>query len=265
MSSAALITGAGKRIGRAIALHLGGQGIAIAVHYGASREAAEKTAETIREAGGSAVTVQADLASEEETTKLFGAAAEALGTTPAILINNASCFEQDDVTSATEESWRRHMQVNLRAPFVLSQCLAANLPKDAAPPEGTTPPHGPGANIINILDQRVWRLTPDFTSYTVSKAALWTLTRTLAQGLAPHIRVNAIGPGPVLASRHQDPESFAREATAVPLQKGPSPGEIARAISFVLESPSMTGQMIVLDGGQHLAWKTPDFLAGDSE
>lgn len=259
MNRAALITGAGKRIGRAIALHLGGQGIAVAVHYRGSREAAEKTAEAIREAGGSAVTVQADLASEEETAKLFGAAAEALGTTPAILINNASCFEQDDVTSATEESWWRHMQVNLRAPFVLSQCLAANLPKDAPPPEGAW------GNIINILDQRVWRLTPDFTSYTVSKAALWTLTRTLAQGLAPHIRVNAIGPGPVLASRHQDPESFTREATAVPLQKSPSPEEIARAISFVLECPSMTGQMIALDGGQHLAWQTPDFLAGDSE
>jgi NAD(P)-dependent dehydrogenase (short-subunit alcohol dehydrogenase family) len=259
MKKAALITGASRRIGRAIALHLGGQDIAVAVHYRGSGEAAEETAEAIRQAGGSAATVQADLASEAETAKLFDAAAEALGTTPTILINNASCFEQDDVTSATEESWSRHMRVNLRAPFLLSQCLAAHAPKDAAPVAGSW------GNIINIIDQRVWRLTPDFTSYTVSKAALWTLTQTLAQGLAPHIRVNAIGPGPVLASRQQDADAFAREAAAIPLQKGPTPEEIARAISFVLESPSMTGQMIALDGGQHLAWQTPDFLAGDSE
>lgn len=253
MSRAALITGASQRVGKAIALYLGGQGIDIAIHYRGAPEGAENTAETIRKAGGSAVTVKADLASEEEAAGLYDAAAEALGATPAILINNASCFEQDDARSATEESWSRHMQVNLRAPFVLSQCLAANLPKDIK------------GNIINIIDQRVWRLTPEFTSYTVSKAALWTLTQTMAQGLAPHIRVNAIGPGPTLASRHQDAESFARETAAVPLQKGPSTEEIARAISFVLESPSMTGQMIALDGGQHLAWKTPDFMAGDSE
>lgn len=254
----ALITGAGKRVGKAIALHLGGQGVMIAVHYRNSQDAAEETAETIRAAGGSAATVRADLESEEETAGLIDAAAGALGTAPTILINSASCFEHDDVTSVTAESWSRHMQVNLRAPLVLSQCFAANLP-DGAPGDNA---HG---NIINILDQRVWRLTPDFTSYTVSKSALWTLTRTLAQGLAPRIRVNAVGPGPVLASRHQSAESFAREARAVPLQKGASPEEIARTISFILESQSITGQMIALDGGQHLAWKTPDFLAGGIE
>ena len=253
MSEAALITGAGQRIGKAIALFLGGQGINVAVHYKNSRDAAEETAEAIREAGGQAVTVRADLEIEAETAGLYAATAEALGTAPTILINNASCFEQDDVASADEKSWSRHMQINLRAPLVLSQYFAANLPEDI---EG---------NIVNILDQRVWRLTPDFISYTVSKSALWTLTRTLAQALAPRIRVNAVGPGPVLASQHQDSESFAKEAGAVPLQKKPSPEEIARAISFILESPSMTGQMIALDGGQHLAWKTPDFLAGGNE
>lgn len=252
-AGAALVTGAGRRIGRAIALHLGSQGISVAVHYRNSQSEAEDTAEAIRDAGGDAATVRADLASEEETAKLVAAVAETLGTAPTILINNASCYEQDDAASATEESWSRHMQINLRAPFVLSQCLAAGMPADAK------------GNIINILDQRVWRLTPDFTSYTLSKSALWTLTRTLAQSLAPHIRVNAIGPGPVLPSPHQDAKSFAEEARAVPLQKGSSPGEIARTIAFILETPSMTGQMIALDGGQHLAWKTPDFRAGGNE
>lgn len=249
----ALITGAGKRVGRAIALHLGGQGISVAVHYLNSADAAEETAEIIRGDGGSAVTLRANLESEEETAGLMAAAAQALDTVPTILVNSASCFERDDVASVTEESWARHMQINLRAPFVLSQCFAASLP------DGQT------GNIINILDQRVWRLTPDYTSYTVSKSALWTLTRTLAQGLAPRIRVNAIGPGPVLASSRQNAEAFAEEARAVPMQKGSTPEEIARAISFILESPSMTGQMIALDGGQHLAWKTPDFLAGSIE
>lgn len=250
---AALITGAGKRVGKAIALHLGAQGISVAVHYLNSGNAAEETAEIIRSDGGSAVTVSADLESEEETAGLCAAATEALGAAPTILVNSASCFERDDVTSVTAESWARHMQVNLRAPFVLSQCFAASLP------DGIT------GNIINILDQRVWKLTPDFTSYTVSKSALWTLTRTLAQGLAPRIRVNAVGPGPVLASSHQSAEAFAEEARAVPMQKGSTPEEIARTISFILESPSMTGQMIALDGGQHLAWKTLDFLAGGIE
>lgn len=253
MPKAALITGASQRIGRAIALHLGEQGISIAVHYRNSRDEAEDTAQAIRAGGGSAVTVRADLENAEETTGLVAAAAEALGSTPTILINNASCFERDNVTNATGDSWSRHMQVNLRAPFVLSQCLAAGMPEGAK------------GNIINILDQRVWRLTPDFVSYTVSKSALWTLTRTLAQGLAPHIRVNAVGPGPVLASQHQDAESFAEEARAVPLRKGGSPEEIARTVVFILDSPSITGQMIALDGGQHLAWETPDFRAGDSE
>lgn len=251
--SAALITGAGKRVGKAIALHLGGQGIGVVVHYLNSGDAAEETAETIRGLGGSAVTVSANLANEEETAGLYAAATEALGAAPTILVNSASCFERDDVASVTEESWARHMQVNLRAPFVLSQCFAASLPEGSA------------GNIINILDQRVWRLTPDYTSYTLSKSALWTLTRTLAQGLAPQIRVNAVGPGPVLANRNQSAEAFAEEARAVPMQKGSSPEEIARAISFILESPSMTGQMIALDGGQHLAWRTPDFLTGDIE
>jgi NAD(P)-dependent dehydrogenase (short-subunit alcohol dehydrogenase family) len=156
------------------------------------------------------------------------------------LINNASEFDVDTVETLTPEGWDAHLDVNLRAPVFLAQALAHNLPA------------GMPANVINIIDQRVWRLTPDFFSYTISKAGLWTATRTLAQALAPRVRVNAIGPGPVLKSVHQTDGEFAAEARATPLGRGPSPEEIAAAVRFILASPSLTGQMICLDGGQHL-------------
>lgn len=241
----ALVTGAGARIGRAVAISLASQGWTVAVHYNESARGAEETAGAITAAGGTACLVQADLRDETQAQKLLGKAVGSVGPVTC-LINNASAFEYDDVASADRESWDLHMDVNLRAPFVLAQNFAAQLPD------------GQDGNIINMIDQRVLKLTPEFTSYTLSKTALWTMTRTLAQALAPRIRVNGIGPGPILPSKRQDPDSFARQIAALPLGKGPGIDEIARAVDFILSMPSLTGQMIAVDGGQHLAWQTPD-------
>lgn len=240
----ALVTGAAHRIGRAIALDLAEHGFDIAVHYNRSGEAAEELAETIRAKGRKAAALAADLASEEDTETLVGRATESLGPV-GLLVNNASRFEFDMWDDATRESWDVHMETNLRAPFLLSQHMAGSLPEGA---EGV---------IVNLLDQRVWNLTPYFMTYTLSKAALWTLTQTLALALAPRVRVNAIGPGPTLKSERQDEDHFRMQWNATPLQHGASPEEIAAAIRFILSATSMTGQMIALDGGEHLGWAQP--------
>jgi NAD(P)-dependent dehydrogenase (short-subunit alcohol dehydrogenase family) len=238
---AALVTGAGQRIGRAIALDLARHGWAVAVHYNASAEAAEAVVREIDAAGGRAVAVAADLAEEADAESLLPRAAAAVGPI-GCLVNNASVFEADTAATATRASWDRHLEPNLRAPFVLSQAFARALPKNT---DGV---------IVNMLDQRVWSLTPFFLSYTVSKSALWTLTRTLALALAPRIRVNGIGPGPALPSALQTDAEFARQCAMMPLGRGTSPDEICAAVRFLLAASSMTGQMIALDGGQHLAW-----------
>jgi len=252
MLEAALVTGAARRVGRAVAVRLAGEGWAVAVHYRRSREAAEATVAAIREAGGAAEAVQADLREEDALAALVDETADRLGPVT-VLVNNASVFDKDDAETATRESWDRHLETNLRAPFVLSQEMARALPAERA-----------GA-IVNMIDHRVWKLNPLFLSYTLSKAGLWTLTRTLAQAFAPRIRVNAIGPGPTFPNQHQVDATFERERAALPLQRGPEPEEIANAVRFILESPSLTGQMIALDGGQHLAWQTPDVFAGAGE
>jgi NAD(P)-dependent dehydrogenase (short-subunit alcohol dehydrogenase family) len=239
-----LITGAGKRIGRAIALDLASQGWSVAVHYFTSKGDADDVVAEIARQGGRAVAVQADLGVEAETSSLVPAAVEQLGPLTA-LINNASVFERDEVDSADRESWDRHMETNLRAPFVLSQAFARQLPAEE-----------PGC-IVNILDQRVWSLTPHFTSYTLSKAGLWTLTQTLAMALAPRIRVNGIGPGPTLKNDRQSEEHFTAQWENVPLQRPTAPEEICHAIRFILDAPALTGQMIALDGGEHLGWAQP--------
>ncbi len=240
----ALVTGAGKRIGRAIALALARTGWSIAVHYNRSAAEAAELVEAIAASGGRAVALEADLAREAEVEALLPRARGALGPVT-LLVNNASIFEMDVAETVTRESWDSHMETNLRAPFVLSQAFARLLPEGAQ------------GNIVNMLDQRVYKLTPYFMSYTVSKMGLWTLTRTLALALAPRIRVNGIGPGPALPSARQTAEQFAAQCAALPLKHGPTPEEIAAAVLFVLASPSMTGQMIALDGGEHLAWQLP--------
>jgi NAD(P)-dependent dehydrogenase (short-subunit alcohol dehydrogenase family) len=244
LPKAALVTGAAKRIGRAFALELAREGFAVAVHYWRSTDDAQALVAEIKNAGGNAVALAADLAQEAETANLVPRAVAALGPL-GVLVNNAASFERDEALDATRTSWDLHMETNLRAPFALSQALARQLPNGG---EGV---------IVNMVDQRVWRLTPHFVSYTVSKAGLWTLTRTLAMALAPRIRVNAIGPGPVMPSRRQSEEQFARQWRSTPLGRGASLEELAAALRFILASPALTGQMLALDGGQHLGWPPP--------
>lgn len=246
-----LITGAARRIGRALALDLGARGWRVAVHYNRSRADAERTAAEIKVSGGVAAAIQADLADLDAVRGLVAACAGNLGA-PSCLINNASLFEHDDLDGMSADSWQAHMDINLRAPVFLSQAFAATLPESAA------------GVIVNILDQRVWKLSPSFFSYTLAKAALWTATRTMAQALSPRIRVNAIGPGPTLPNPRQTAAGFQRQQKATPLGRGPSLDEICAAIRFILDAPSMTGQMLALDGGQHLAWRTPDVATDES-
>ena len=244
MPRAVLVTGASARIGRIIAEALAQDGWAVAVHHRESGDAAREVVADIEDAGGRAVALRADLAVEAEVETLVARATEALGPL-GCLVNNASPFEYDDLQSADRASWDLHMAVNLRAPFVLMQKFAAALPDEA---EGC---------IVNMLDQRVWNLTPHFMSYTLSKAGLWTLTQTAALALAPRIRVNGIGPGPTLPSTRQSPEHFAAQYEATPLQRPVAPGNIADGIRFILSARALTGQMIALDSGQHLGWAMP--------
>lgn len=249
-SGAALVTGAGRRIGRAIALDLALNGWNVAVHYRNSQAEAEGLVREIRALGCNAEAIATDLADGDETLDLVASATEALGPLD-LLVNSASIFEPDSAQDVTAHSMDRHLAVNLRAPVLLSRAFAEQLAPQAT---GT---------IVNIVDQRVWKLTPHYLSYTASKVALWGVTQTMAQALAPRVRVNAIGPGPTLANERQDAEDFAAEAGATLLGHGASLGEIGAAIRFIVDTPSMTGQMIALDGGQHLAWRTPDVISGD--
>ncbi|MFN4309137.1 MAG: SDR family oxidoreductase [Ferrovibrio sp.] len=254
LAPTALVTGASHRIGRTIALFLAERGYALALHCNRSRAAAEALQAQIQDKGGRATVVQGDLAHHDDVMRLVDEAGASLGPV-SVLINNASLFDYDHVETATEQSWNSHLDTNLKAPFFLSQSFARQLP-DSVP-----------GNIVNLIDMRVWRLTPHFASYTVAKAGLWTLTQTLAMALAPNIRVNAIGPGPVLPSPRQTEEQFRRQWASTPLQRGAEPGEIAAAVGFLLDAPAMTGQMIALDGGQHLPWQQGGrpFTAGTGE
>ena len=238
---AALVTGGGKRLGRAVVDALAGAGFDVAIHCRGSRAEAEAAAATLRGMGRRAVVLQADLGDEAAVRGLVPAAVAALGPL-GVLVNNASVFERDEWDDATRSGWDAHMEPNLRAPFVLTQAFANALPAAA---EGV---------VINLLDQRVWSLTPHFVSYTVSKAALWALTQQMALALAPRIRVNGIGPGPALPSPRQTPAQFARQCAGVPLGRGTDPHEVGRAVLMLLALPSVTGQMLALDGGQHLQW-----------
>jgi NAD(P)-dependent dehydrogenase (short-subunit alcohol dehydrogenase family) len=243
-----LVTGAAKRLGRVIALHLAGAGWNVAIHYHGSAEEAEATANDIRALGAKAATLKADLSREEETAGLIERAAAALGPLTA-LINSASLFENDDWQSASRASWDAHMETNLRAPFLLSQRFARQVKSKGA--------------IINIIDQRVLKPTPQFLSYSLSKAGLYWLTTTLAQALGPNIRVNAVGPGPTMRNARQSEADFARQRDATILERGAEPEDVARAVQYLLEAEAVTGQMLAVDGGQHLIWQTPDVRVGE--
>lgn len=239
---AALVTGGARRLGGAIVLALADAGFDVAIHCHHSAAEAEALAGQIRSRGVRATVLAADLGDEAAVQGLLPAATAALGPI-GVLVNNASAFERDEWDDATRASWDAHMEPNLRAPFVLMQALARALPEAAS------------GVVVNLIDQRVWSLTPHFVSYTVSKAALWALTHQMALALAPRIRVNAIGPGPALPSPRQTEEQFARQCASVPLRHGTSPAEVASAVLAILALPAMTGQMIALDGGQHLQWQ----------
>lgn len=236
----ALVTGAGKRIGSAIARDLAQDGWTMLLHCNRSRNDAETLAGQIRAGGGQADVVAADLANLDEVMALLPRCAELAGAPPTCLVNNASLFQKDEIGSLDAVLWQAHMDVNLRAPVFLAQAMAEALPKGAS------------GNIVNIIDQRVLKPSPGFMSYTASKAALWWMTRTMAQALAPRIRVNAVAPGPTLQSVHQTQSEFDAERRATLLGEGASPEQIAAAVRFILATPSMTGGMLTLDGGQHL-------------
>lgn len=240
----ALVTGAARRIGRAIAHDLAAAGWAVGVHYGSDRDGAEAVAAEIAAAGGQAVALGADLAREAEVATLVPRLIERFGPV-GLLVNNAARFENDHLLDHDRASWDAHIEANLRAPLVLIQAMARALPEDRS------------GVVVNLLDQRVWNLTPHFLSYTVSKTGLWTLTQTLALALAPRIRVMGIGPGPTLRNPRQTEEHFRRQWQSVPLARPTAPEEICAALRFILETPSLTGQMIALDGGEHLAWAQP--------
>lgn len=249
---AILITGAAKRIGRQLALDLAADGYDIALHFQTSLAEAQTAATEIKKRGRKAILLQGDLADVDIGERLINAAIAQLGALYG-LINNASIFEEDEIGDVSTASWARHMDINLRAPVMLAQAFAKALPAEAT------------GNIINIVDQRVWKLNPRFFSYTLSKSGLWTATRTLAQALAPRIRVNAIGPGPALPSSRMSDADFARQENSTLLKRGTSPAEISAAAKFILSQPALTGQMIALDGGQHLLWQTRDVVEVKNE
>jgi NAD(P)-dependent dehydrogenase (short-subunit alcohol dehydrogenase family) len=253
----ALVTGAGARLGRAMALYLGARGYDVAVHYNTSSKGADDVVAALNAAGQRGVAVQADLLNEDETQSLFSRAAEALGGPITCLINNASIFEYDTITTATAESWDRHIGSNLRAPFILTQAMARQGLKPVADHNGESMAAG---IVVNMLDQRMRNLTPEFMTYTIAKMGLWAMTQTTAQALAPAIRVNAIGPGPTLQGAKQTAEHFEKQRARVILERGANPDDITAALGYFLDAPSVTGQLLCTDGGQHLGWKTPDVL-----
>lgn len=241
IAATVLVTGAGRRLGRAIALDLAQSGWRVGVHYHASAAEAASLVGEIEAMGGEAAALQADLRRFDELAPLVAECVERVGT-PTCLINNAACFEWDSVGTLEPETWQSQLDINLRAPVFLTQAFAAALPEDLS------------GSVINLVDQKVWRLNPDYFSYTIAKSALWTATQTLAQALAPRIRVNAVAPGPVLPHEGQSESDFVEEYRSTLMKRVVSTDDVTSAIRFFLETPSVTGQMIAIDGGRHLAW-----------
>ena len=247
----ALVTGAAKRIGRAIALDLAERGFAVGIHCHTAVDAANAVRAEIEAAGGRAAVLSCDLRDPAAMRRLIPECAEALGPV-GVLVNNASVFEPDGPGDFDDTVWDAHMALHVKAPVYLASALAAGLPDGA---DGV---------VVNMIDQRVLALRPTFISYTLSKSALWTATQTLAQALAPRVRVCGIAPGPALMNTRQSPDQFAAQQDSVLLKRGPELAEICNTVRFILDTPSMTGTLTPLDGGQHLAWETPDVMsAGD--
>ena len=262
MFQAALITGGAKRLGKAMTLELAKMGVDVAIHCHGSVDAAHSVADEARALGVKAAVMQADLLDDGAVATLVANASKALGRSLDVLVNNASIFEYDTLESATLENWDRHLGSNLKAPLFLSQAFARQVPKAKRETNGEATASGV---IINMIDQRIRKLTPDFMTYTVAKYGLWGLTQTTARALAPDIRVNAIGPGPTLQGANQSAEHFERQRKATILERGPDEGDICTALRFILESQSVTGQLFCIDGGQHLGWQTPDIQGPETD
>lgn len=237
----ALITGAADRIGAAMAKALAADGYQTIIHFNSSGEKAQNLASEIIKNGGSARVIGADLLKSDARNSLISNATDLFGPLD-VLINNASIFQPDSIHALSPDLWQKHFSIHAETPVFLASAFAQQLPKDRT------------GNVINMIDQRVWALKPTFFSYTLSKSALWTATQTMAQSLAPQIRVNAIGPGPTIKNIHQNQDDFEKEIEALPLKVGPQLDEICNAVRFILDAPSMTGQMVALDGGEHLKW-----------
>ena len=252
----ALVTGGGARLGAAMAAALAEWGHDVAVHHAASREGAEAVAAEARARGRRAAALGADLLDLDAVEGLVDRAAAALGGPLDLLVNNAALFERDRVGTIGRDGWDRHMRVNLQAPVILTQRFAAQAP---GPGEAGGEPVA-RALVVNMVDQRVLKPTPHFASYTLSKAALWTWTQTAAQGLAPAIRVNAIGPGPTMRAARQSERHFAAQRRGTVLGRGADAGDVVAALRYLLDARAVTGQLICVDGGQHLGWETPDIV-----
>jgi len=254
---AALITGGARRLGRAMVEDLAASGWAVAIHCNGSIAEADALAAAIRDAGGRAAALQADLMDADATDALVARAAEALDAPLSLLVNNASIFEHDRMGAMTRRSWDRAVETNLRAPMMLTQAFAEQAPRAEADARGLPRAR---ACVVNMIDQRVLKPTPEFMSYGVAKAGLWAFTRMAAQGLAPHVRVNAIGPGPTMQGARQSQAHFDAQRAATILERGSAPEDILAGLRYILSADGFTGQMLALDGGQHLVWRTADVL-----
>ena len=241
-----IITGGATRIGAAIAKRLAGRGVEIIIHFNKSKSNAEKLKKELSKNLTKVYLVKGNLGNETDVNKIVKFAKSKLKYFNC-LINNASLFENDKLDNFTSDSWGRHLRTNLRTPALLSKEFAKNI-------------RGKNNNIINIIDQRVFKLTPYFFSYTISKTGLYTLTKTSAMSLAPNIRVNGIAPGPTLKNKRQTEKHFKKQYLSTPLKKQVNVQEICNAVDFLIKNRSITGQVIAVDSGQSLNWQTPDII-----